>query len=98
MRSWWASLTGSPDWMTTRPALVAPHDRENWNRIGSPTGLGFGFGDREAVKRGACMFGAKFRLPPDVRLGDLVTALRQAADLVDAMSALDIEGKRPQRG
>jgi len=74
------------DWVTTRPGLVAAHDRENWKRIGSPASLGFGFGDREAVKRGVCMFGAKFRLPADVRLGELVEELQGTATLILAMS------------
>ena len=76
------------DWMATRPGLVAAHDREGWKRIGSPPTLGYGFGDREAVKRGTCMFGAKFHLPADILLGDLATELQSTAELLLAMSGV----------
>jgi hypothetical protein len=75
-------------WMTTGPGLVAPHDRENWERIGSPAGLGFGFGEREASKQGTCMFGAKYQLRPEIRLDDIVTELQATAELVCAMSRM----------
>jgi hypothetical protein len=76
--------------MTTRPGLVATHDRQQWKSIGSPAALGYGFGDREATKRGTCMFGAKFRLPADIRLGDLVDELQATASLILAMSKISI--------
>ncbi len=88
LRSLWELMKAArSDWTTTRAGLVAPHDRANWQRIGSPASLGFGYGEREAAKQGACMFGARYRLSPDIQLGDLVTELQATADLVYAMHA-----------
>jgi hypothetical protein len=87
----WPTMAATrSDWMTTRPGLVATHDRQQWKSIGSPAALGYGFGDREATKRGTCMFGAKFRLPADIRLGDLVDELQATASLILAMSKISI--------
>jgi hypothetical protein len=80
------------DWMATRPGLPAAHDRAAWHRIGAPLGLGYGFGHREATKRGVCMFGGRIRLPADIRLGDLVDELHQVADLLLTMAV-----QRPPR-
>lgn len=80
------------DWMATRPGLPAPHDRAAWDRIGAPLGLGYGFGHREATKRGVCMFGSRIRLPADIRLGDLVGELQNVAELLLTMAA-----QRPPR-
>jgi hypothetical protein len=76
------------DWVTTRPGLPAPHDRDGWRRIGSPASLGFGFGDREARRSGTCMFGARLELPPDTRLGDVADELQQIADLIARLAAV----------
>jgi len=78
------------DWITrTRPTLLAAHDQEGWERIGAPAGLGFGFGEREAKRSGACMFGAKFRLAPEVTLGELVAELQRTADLVRTLATIN---------
>lgn len=79
---WAAIKPHRNDWITTRPALVAEIDKQNWQRIGCPVGLGYGYGNREATKRGACMFGAKIQLPADIRLADLVEELRHVAALI----------------
>jgi hypothetical protein len=88
---WQVMKPARNDWMTTRPALVAVQDRENWKRIGSPVGLGFGFGDREAIKRGACMFGARFRLSRDARLGDVVEEVQAIGALLLDMSKVQAD-------
>jgi len=80
------------DWMATRPGLPAAHDRAAWPRIGAPLGLGYGFGHREATKRGVCMFGGRIRLPADIRLGNLVDELQEVAELLLTMAA-----QRPPR-
>jgi len=80
------------DWMATRPGLPASHDRAAWQHIGAPLGLGYGFGHREATKRGVCMFGGRIRLPADIRLGDLVDELQGVAELLLTMAA-----QRPPR-
>ncbi len=80
------------DWMATRPGLPAAHDRAAWPRIGAPLGLGYGFGHREATKRSVCMFGARIRLPTDIRLGNLVDELQEVAELLLTMAA-----QRPPR-
>ena len=73
-------------WMTTRPGLRAAHDRAGWHRIGSPLGLGYGFGHREATQRHVCMFGARFRLPADIRLHQIVDELHAVAELLNEMA------------
>jgi hypothetical protein len=79
---WPVMRAARADWITTRPGLPAAHDRAGWRRNGAPDGLGFGFGHREAIRRGVCMFGARFRLAADVGLGDLVEELNGVADLL----------------
>lgn len=76
------------DWTTTRPGLPTPHDRAGWQSIGSPAGLGHGFGHREALRRGVCMFGARFQLPADTRLDEIVTQLHDITRLLLAMAAI----------
>jgi hypothetical protein len=75
------------DWMAGRPGLPALHDRAGWRRIGSPSGLGYGFGHREATQRHVCMFGARFRLPADIRVGEVVDELHGVARLLQEMAA-----------
>jgi hypothetical protein len=88
LHSLWPLMAAArSDWMATRPGLVAAYDRESWKRIGPPATLGDGFGDREAIKRHTCMFGAKFRLPADIRLGDLVDELQRVLDVSSAAAA-----------
>jgi hypothetical protein len=70
------------DWTSTRPGLPADHDRAAWRRIGGPPGLGYGFGHREALKRGVCMFGARFQLPADIHLSAIVAELHDVARLL----------------
>jgi hypothetical protein len=74
------------DWMTTRPGLPAVHDRAGWRRIGSPLGLGYGFGHREATQRHVCMFGARVKLPADIRLAELVDELQHVTHLLLGMA------------
>jgi hypothetical protein len=77
------------DWTTTGPRLRAAHDRAGWQRIGSPRDLGYGFGHREATKRHVCMFGARFQLPADTRLADIVDELHTVARLLLDMATIE---------
>jgi hypothetical protein len=79
---WHIMRVARADWITSRPGLHAAHDKAAWRRIGAPAGLGFGFGHREATRRGVCMFGARFRLAADVRLGDVLEELNDVSDLL----------------
>ena len=81
------------DWLRTRPGLPATHDRAAWKEIGSPAGLGYGFGHREATKHGVCMFGARIALPGNITLQDLLTEL----DDVGVMLLRLAEERRPTR-
>jgi len=89
---WPLMRSSGNDWMATRPGLPAEHDRAAWHHIGAPLGLGYGFGHREATKRGVCMFGGRIRLPADIRLGNLVDELQEVAELLLTMAA-----QRPPR-
>lgn len=92
LASLWPLMSSTrSDWSTTRPGLPATHDRGGWQRIGSPRGLGYGFGHREATQRHVCMFGARFRLPAGIRLGQLVDELQGVTGLLLQMTA----GARP---
>jgi hypothetical protein len=89
LRSMWPVMSAArSDWIVGHPGHPAAHDRASWKRIGAPPTLGYGFGDREARKRGTCMVGARFQLPADIRLGDLADELQSTAELLFAMSKL----------
>lgn len=49
--------------------------------------IGHGFGQRLARKQGACMFGARFALPPSSTLSEVDAELRQLESLVQRMAA-----------
>jgi hypothetical protein len=87
MSLWPLMRSARNDWITTGPGLPTPHDRTAWRQIGSPRHLGYGFGHREAVKKGVCMFGARAQLPADLRLGQIVNELRATARLLLTMAA-----------
>lgn len=83
---------GRADWMSTRPARQrAKHDREGWQRMvtaGAPSFLGFGFGDAQTRLTGECMFGARFHLPADVTLGEVVVELDSSGGMLRTMGAV----------
>lgn len=87
---WPAMQAARTDWITTGPGLPAAHDRAAWRGIGAPAGLGYGFGHREATVRGVCMFGARFRLPADIPLSDLLAELNRVGRLL-----LDLSQQHP---
>lgn len=78
------------DWVTAAARPRAPHDRAGHQAIiakGAPPYLGIGFGERQTRQTSQCMFGARFQLPPDITLGNLVTILDSTSDLLIRMSA-----------
>lgn len=90
LRSMWPFMSAArSDWIAGRPGLPVAHDRAGWQRIGSPPTLGYGFGDRQAAKGHPCMFGAKFQLPADIRLGDFADELQSTAELLLQMSQIN---------
>ena len=84
---WPAMRAARHDWLATRPGLPAAHDRAAWKKIGSPAGLGYGFGHREAAKHGVCMFGARIALSPDLPLRTLVRELDKIGLLLLELAA-----------
>jgi len=87
---WPLMKAGRQDWVTT-PAKPKLHDRANWQGMiakGGPPYLGIGFGEAEAKRSGACMFGARFQLPANVELGGVVDALHETAALMLDMARL----------
>lgn len=85
-------LAARSDWKR-RPGLVERHDREAWKRVGSPPHLGYGFGHRQALKRGECMFGGRYQLDPEITLGEIVSEMDQVCNLLLAMNAIPLPRK-----
>jgi hypothetical protein len=78
------------DWATQPARPKAKHDRDGWQAMiarGGPRHLGIGFGDAQARRSHECMFGARFQLPPNVRLRTVVDALHDTANLMITMAA-----------
>lgn len=82
LRAMWPTMAAArSDWVTTRARPKAPHDREAWKQMvdaGAPPYLGIGFGENQAKSAGACMFGARFQLPPDATLAAIADQLNAA--------------------
>lgn len=90
-RMWPLMEAARGDWVTNPPRLKAEHEKAAWRGIvdrGAPRFLGIGFGERQTQISRACMFGARFQLPPDVTLADIVATLHNAAELLLAMSRI----------
>ncbi|GAA4961762.1 hypothetical protein GCM10023225_01710 [Kineococcus glutinatus] len=89
---WPAMASARTDWVRNKPNTKAAHDRAGWQRIvaaGAPPYLGIGFGEGQTKRSRDCMFGARFQLPPDVLLQQVVQSLDELADLVLAMGAIE---------
>ncbi|MGZ4524679.1 MAG: hypothetical protein ACXVXO_14895 [Mycobacteriaceae bacterium] len=89
---WQLMSAARSDWVTAPARPKAPHDRDRWQQMvarGGPRHLGIGFGDAQARRAHECMFGARFQLPPNVRLEQVVQALRGTADLMIDMAAAE---------
>lgn len=92
LHAMWAHLAETElPWHRGRPGLPARHDKDNQQRIveaGAPSFLGYGYGDRQAKRNGACMFGAQVRMPADVTLTGVADELRGVIALIQAMAAV----------
>lgn len=97
LHAMWAHMAASGlPWHQGRPGLPSPHDKANQRRIvaaGAPAFLGYGYGDRQAKRSHACMFGAQVRLPADVTLTAVVDALSGVSDMIMAMAATAPPGR-----
>jgi hypothetical protein len=83
------------DWDPSPARPRAGHDQAAHQRIvelGAPQFLGAGFGDQQTQINGECMFGARFSLPPDIRLSEVATEMSRLAEMVVCMS----EVQRPE--
>lgn len=72
-------------WQTTAARPTHPADKQNWRRMvdaGAPPWLGKGWGMKVAASTGSCLFGARFGLPPDSRLGEVEIELRRLPALL----------------
>ena len=89
---WPAVAGGRANWLRTRPARPrAKHDREGWQRMvaaDAPSFLGFGCGDAQTRLTGEYMFGARFQLPADVTLGEVVVELDSSGGMLRTMGAV----------
>lgn len=66
------------DWVTNTARPKAEHDRNSWLAMvakGGPRYLGIGFGEAQTRIMKQCMFGARFQLPPDATLQQVVDTL-----------------------
>ncbi len=80
------------DWVTNPAKPRAKHDQAGHQGMvanGGPPYLGIGFGEAQTKISRACMFGARVQLPPNVRLGDLTTSLRDLEQLILDMAKVD---------
>lgn len=55
---------------------------------GGPPYLGIGFGDNQAKRSGACMFGARYQLPADATLSSIAEELKATSQLILDLAAL----------
>ncbi|WP_432487037.1 PDDEXK-like family protein [Kineococcus sp. SYSU DK018] len=89
---WPAMAAARSAWVQRRPQMKAEHDRAGWQSIaerGVPPFLGIGFGEGQTKHTRTCMFGARFQLPADVPLRQVVQTLEEVADLVLRMGAIE---------
>lgn len=74
---------------STRPAQPRhPIDRASHAEVqsrGAPAWLGQGYGMAMAKEGGACIFGARFALRPDVTTGHVLAELGRVVDLLTSM-------------
>lgn len=94
----WPLMEAAPyDWITRNATPKHPHDRAAHQAMvakGGPKHLGIGFGEAQTKINGQCMFGARFQLPPDITLGELVTALNGTGDLLVRMAEVQPTTRR----
>ncbi len=102
LRSLWPVMEQAPLNWSTRPARPRTEsDRRAHAAMvatGGPPHLGFGFGEKQANRFGACMFGAQAHLPADIRLADLRVTARQIERLVRDLAAIDPRVHRATEG
>jgi hypothetical protein len=100
LRALWPVMAQAPfEWSTRAARPKAEHDRAAYAAMvarGGPPHLGFGFGEAQARRSGACMFGARVQFPPDIPLGRLAEQVRSLGPLVAALAR--VEPPSPSRG
>jgi hypothetical protein len=86
---WPTMAAARSDWVAEKPRPRAAHDKEGYQRMvaaGGPSYLGIGFGDAQAAKSHDCMFGARFQLPADITLGELVIVMKDLEKLLQDLA------------
>jgi hypothetical protein len=92
-RLWPRMAAHRQDWAPEAARPKSTHDKEAVARLrasGAPPLLGAGYGDAQARRSGACMFGARFRLPGDAQLSEVVSELERTADLVHELAQVPL--------
>lgn len=90
---WPVMAAARSDWQQRSATPRHPDDKARHKAMvakGGPKWLGYGFGERQTKINGECMFGAKFYLPPDITLGDLVATLEETAVLLLQMAQVQL--------
>lgn len=87
------------DWVTATARPRATHDKAGIARIraaGAPAHLGIGFGEAQAAKGDACMFGARIQYDAKATLGHLAEevprVVRLIEDLAQVLPPASVEG------
>lgn len=86
---WPLMAAARDDWVQRTASPKHPHDKAAHKAMvdkGGPKHLGIGFGDAQTKINGQCLFGARFQLPPDITLEELVTTLEETGELLLAMA------------
>lgn len=88
---WPTMASARDDWVRRSAHPKAAHDRAGWRRMvgnGAPPYLGVGFGEKQALRSGQCMFGARYQLPADATLSEIAADLNATARLVPQLAAV----------
>lgn len=91
LRIWPQMSAHCSDWITNKPRPRAAHDKAG-DRAPAH-GRGAALPRNRVRRRGGqqarvCMFGARFQLPPDVRLSEVVAELGKTAQLVHQLAQI----------
>lgn len=91
LHAMWPHMSAArTDWVKNS-AAPRGHDRDGHRSIvakGAPRYLGIGFGQGQIRHSQACMFGARYQVPPDIALGGVVAALEGTVPLLQQMAAV----------
>lgn len=78
------------NWQSTSARPKHPVDKEGWATMidaGAPRSLGKGWGMRDAIAGGECVFGARYQLPPTATLAEVEVDVREMIALITTMGS-----------